>query len=188
MCIFSLQNPRKAFNCAGFCQAFVRTIVPWRKTLWRPLSWLLFCLRLVPSCSFKRKTAIFCDRCETFAGVTDGEKSSDVKWRIWSGRLARWQARAACSGAGKVPAVLRCRPLTLICLFLPGIHLLLSHGAQQRTPSCALHKAQLLNKWRLQAGGIPAAGVSQRRQKWKRVNASFWGRCKGKGWKGELGW
>lgn len=130
------------------------------------------------------KQHIFCDISETFTSAASlvsqsvARKAlmlSGVKWCIWSGRLACLQATDPCSGAGKVPAVVFCCPLSLICLSLPGIHLLLSHRAQQRTPSCTLHKAQLLNKRRLQAGGIPAAGVSQRRQKRKHVNASFWG-------------
>lgn len=130
------------------------------------------------------KQHIFCDISETFTSAASlvsqsvARKAlmlSGVKWCIWSGRLACLQATDPCSGAGKVPAVVFCCPLSLICLSLPGIHLLLSHRAQQRTPSCTLHKAQLLNKRRLQAGGIPAAGVSQRRQKRKHANASFWG-------------
>lgn len=171
MWIFWQQTPGRAFRCARFCQAFVWIEVSWWKTAWPPLSWLLFCLRLLPfGCSFKEETAIFCDRCETFAGIADGEKSSDVKWRqavhlkqaprVFAGRRSGFGGREAARSR-------RCCPLSLICLSLPGIHRFLSRCAQQRSPSCTLQKARLLNKPRVQAGGIPAAGVSQPGQKRK---------------------
>lgn len=87
----------------------------------------------------------------------------------------------------RAASVLYCCPLSLICLSLPGIHLL-SHRAQQRTPSCTLHKALLLNKQRLQAGGIPAAGVSQRRQKRKTLPSEDQEVNEGEGVKRRAGW